>query len=145
MKKFFKISALVLAVVLVSGCGSKGKVLTCTMSEKESGMEISETVKITFESDKATKYSKVEKVVVDKKYKEYISTFAKSAENQYKAFKNEKGVTYKVTTKSNEVKVTFDADLTKASKTVKEELSVDQKATYAETKKAATDAGFKCK
>ena len=46
MKGFLKFGVLALVLVLVSGCGSsstKGKVLTCTMSENSEGMDMAMT------------------------------------------------------------------------------------------------------
>ena len=146
MRKILKISGLLLVIVLVTGCGgSKEKVLTCTSSNKEAGMEIVEELNITFKSKKAVKLKKIEKLVLDDDYKTYIKQFADAASNQYASYKNEKGITYKVDTKDNKVIITFDADFSKLSKELKKELIFDSSNDFSSTKKSLEENGFKCK
>ena len=147
MKNFLKVSVLALVLVLVSGCGSSnGKVLTCTMNEEESGMKMANTVKMTFEKDKATKVNMVIKITLDEQYKSYMSMFKSAIDAQYADIKDEKGVSYKTDTKGSVVTFTIDADLAKMSDKAKEKLDFgDATGSYADNKKAAEKSGFKCK
>ena len=146
MKNFLKVSVLALVLVLVSGCGSSGKVLTCTQTEEESGMKMVNTVKMTFEKDKATKLDMEVKITLDDEYKSYMSMFTSAFESQYKSLKEEKGVSYKSDTKGNTATFTVNADLTKMSKDAKDKLGFgDATGSYSDNKKAAEKEGYKCK
>ena len=147
MKNFFKVGVLALVLVLVSGCGSSGsKVLTCTMSENQSGMKMTNTAKITFNSKEATKINLNIDVNLDDSMKSYASMIASSVESQFSELKDQKGVTVKSNTKGSKVTLTIDADLTKMSDKAKEALNLDgATGTYKEAKKDLEKAGFKCK
>ena len=150
MKKMVKLGVFAaLALVLVTGCGSKSneKVLTCTMTDdSNSMMEMNQTVKATFSKDKATKVNLVMKVKLSDEYKSYAKTFSTMLESQFTKLKDQKGVSYKTDSKDNVITFTLDADLTKMDDEAKDALDIgDTTGTYKETKKAFENEGYKCK
>ena len=146
MKNFMKVCTLALVLVLVSGCGSKSNVLTCTMKEEESGMKMTSTAKMTFDKDKATKINLVMSVDLDDSMKNYVKLMATSLESQFSELKDKKGVTLKTNTKDSNVTVTIDADLTKMDKAAKDALDLDgTDGNMKDAKKALEKAGYKCK
>ena len=144
MKNFFKVGVLALVLVLVSGCGSsKGKVLTCTNSDEESGMKMSQTIKITFSGDKASKI--VQDYVIDfgEENKSMASVYTAMFEASYKDLK---GVSVKSSTKGTKATFTLTAEVSKMDDAAKEKMDLDNlDKSYDDIKKSAEDSGFKCK
>lgn len=139
---------LLLAVVMIGcsvGCGSK-KVLTCTKSEKESGMEMNQKIKATFNGNNVKEVEVTVDAKLSDEYKSYKSIFVSSLESSFEDYKDLKGVDIKTSDKDDTVSVTLKADLSKMDKNAKDKLDiVDTKASYKESKKDLEKDGYTCK
>lgn len=139
---------LLLAVVMIGcsvGCGSK-KVLTCTKTEKESGMEMSQKIKATFNGNNVKEVEVTVDAKLSDEYKSYKSLFMSSLESSFESYKDLKGVSVKTSDKNDTITVTLKADLTKMDKDAKKKLDVvDTKASYKDSKKDLEKDGYTCK
>ncbi len=145
MKKGIIVFAAVIALGLTVGCGKKSKVLECTRTETQSGMEMKGTEKITFNGDSVKSYKAEFSVVLDEKYKSYKSLFVTSIESQFKSYSNIDGV--KVETKDDDdtIKIVITADVPKMKEADLKKLDLAKKASYSKTKKDRVSSGYKCK
>ena len=148
MKGFLKYGVLALVLVLVSGCGStsKGKVLTCTMSENSEGMDMAMTMKATFENDKATKVTMDTKVTVDESMASYVDMLKSTFDAQFKAYAEKDGVKYSSKASGKTVSFTIEIDEKKVSKEDLEAMEMDgANGSYDEAKSSLETAGWSCK
>lgn len=146
MKKKFMLCVPVLALgLLTSGCGNT-KVLECTMSEDNDGMEMSQVVKATYKKDALSKVDMTMKITVDEEYSEYMDLFASSLTSEFDELEDQKGVTMNTETKDNTLTFSLVADLNSMSDEAKEELDMEEDAgTYDEAKKYFEEEGYTCK
>ena len=147
MKNFFKLGTLALVLVLVAGCGgAKGKTLTCTKSEDETGMKTSQTLKVVFKDDKASKINMDMKMDIDEQYASYISTIKSMIDSQFESYKSKDGIKFDSKTSKNTVSVSLEVNLAKFSKDDLAALDLDgSEGTYEEAKKAFEEEGYTCK
>lgn len=131
--------------LLTSGCGNT-KVLECSMSEENDGMEMSQVVKATYKKDALSKVDMTMKVTVDEEYAEYMDLFTTSLTSEFKNLEDKKGVTLNSETKDNTLTFNLVADLDKMDNDAKEELDMEEDAgTYEEAKKYFEEEGYTCK
>lgn len=146
MKKKFMLCVPVLALgLLTSGCGNT-KVLECTMSEYNDGMEMSQVVKATYKKDALSKADMTMKITVDEEYSEYMDLFESSLTSEFHELEGQKGVTMNIETKDNTLTFSLVADLNSMSDEAKEELDMaEDVGTYDEAKKYFEEEGYTCK
>lgn len=144
MKKKVLLVSLFSSLILFAGC-SKTKTLTCTRTEKSTGIEMKEEEKVTFDGSKVKKYEATIDVAISDTYKSYKSIFMSSIKNQYKAYDNMKGVTFESKETDDGVKIVMKADVAKVSDSDLRKLSIERKADYKKTKDARKKEGFTCK
>ena len=95
MKRFLRVSILVFALILVTGCGSKGKTLTCTTKRKTGEEKYYYTYKAVFnKKDELKKFYVTTKVKADRRsdLKDLKEDFDDEAEDELEDID---GITYK--------------------------------------------------
>ena len=142
---------LAVSVLLITGCGNSEKTLTCTNSEEDSGLKMTQEVTMTFKDDKVS-YVKmsVDNEATDDAIIENWDMFVSMLETEFEETSKD-GV--KLTTNNNANKhiynVSLEIDLEKASEDALKEYGLssitEENASYDETKKSAEDDGFTCK
>lgn len=151
MKKVMSFLLVLVAVVLLTGCGS-GKTLTCTNTEEQNGASMKQTVEMKFKKDKVTNVKMtLETKAVDSSVKEQWSTVSSMLESMYGNTKDVDGI--KVTTKNDDKNFNYTVTVAIDVKKAKEEDlaeydmtgSLDSEVTYEDMKKDAEASGFTCK
>jgi len=132
--------------LILTGCG--GKTLTCTMSEEEDGMTMSNEMKFTFdkEGEKITKGSVVFDVEVDEEYAEYLDELEEDLKDEFEDIEDFADV--KLKTKNNSFSVEIKYSTKDLSEDELEELyyaDIYDDVTYEELKEELEDSGFTCK
>lgn len=145
MKKTLVLLATVVMIGLSTGC-KKEKVLDCSMTQEQSGIEMKQNLKATFKGNEVTDVTVVMDAVLGEKFVSYKSMFVSSLESSFSKYEDLKGVEIKTTDNDDTVTVTLKADITKMDKESKEALDVvDTKGDYEATKKALEKEGYTCK
>lgn len=145
MKKTLVLLATVVMIGLSTGC-KKEKVLDCSMTQEQSGIEMKQNLKGTFKGNEVTDVTVTVDAVLGEELASYKSLFISSLESSFAKYKDLKGVDIKTTDKDDVVTVTLKADLTKMDDESKEALDVvDTKGNYEATKKALEKDGYTCK
>jgi len=149
LKKFKILACSLVAVLVLTGCGSK--TLTCTKSETSSGLDMTQEISIKFQGKKVTnmKVSVDSKAITDA-IKNNWDMFVGILDSKYPE-SNEEGV--KITTQNNAdqhtYKVSIDIDLNKASENALAKYDLDGVANansdIKEVKAAAEKSGYTCK
>lgn len=145
MKKTLVLVATVVMIGLSTGC-KKEKVLDCSMSQEQSGIEMKQNLKATFKGNEVTDVTVVMDAVLGEKYASYKSIFVSSLESSFKKYEDLKGVEIKTTDDDDVVTITLKADITKMDDEAKDTLDmVDTTGNYDATKKALEKEGYTCK
>ena len=146
MKKRF-LGLLAMTILLATGCGTKKETLTCTnVDESTEGVKSTQVVKVDFEDKKLTNLAMDIDVEVDDQYKDYISMFTSSMEEEFADFEDETGMTVDISEKDNKVLVKLNANYKDMDSETKKELGiVDEKADTNEVKESLEEEGFTCK
>ena len=142
---------LALSVLFITGCGNSERTLTCTNSEEDSGLKMSQEVTMTFKDDKIT-YVKmsIDSEATDDNIIDNWDAFASMMESQFEN-SNEDGVNLSTDNDTNNhiFNVSLEIDLEKASDDALEEYGLDGitdgSTSYEETKEDAEADGFTCK
>lgn len=141
---------LAVSVLLITGCGGE-KTLTCTSSEEDSGLKMSQEITMTFKDDKIS-YVKmsIDNEATDDSIIDNWDMFVSMLDTQFED-SNEEGVKLSTNNDNNEhiYNVSLEIDLEKASNDTLTKYGLDdiadETATYEDTKKDAEDSGFTCK
>ncbi|MBE6160351.1 MAG: hypothetical protein E7157_04840 [Lactobacillales bacterium] len=145
MKKTLVLLATVVMIGLSTGC-KKEKVLDCSTTQEQSGIEMKQNMKATFKGNEVTDVKVTVDAVLGETYKNYKSLFVSSIESSFKKYEDLKGVDIKTTDKDDVVTVTLKADITKMDDEAKDALDiVDTTGNYEATKKALEKEGYTCK
>ncbi len=141
---------LAVSILFITGCGGE-KTLTCTNSEEDSGLKMSQEVTMTFKDDKIS-YVKmsIDNEATDDTIIDNWDMFVSMLDTQFEETDKD-GV--KLSTDNNTDKhiynVSLEIDVEKASDDALSEYGLDgiadEKATYEDTKKDAEASGFTCK
>ncbi len=131
MKKAKIILPALVTLLALTGCG--GKKLTCTMSQDSMGMEMKNTVNVTFKDDAFDSMNVVMDITVPEEYadskQELIDTF-KESEEDMKVTETKNGIRLEMSSESEYF----------------EELDVDKDTvTYDQLKALFEDEGYTCK
>ena len=146
MKNFLKVGVLALVLVLVSGCGAKEKVLTCTMTNEETGMKSDQTMKVSFKDNKASKVNMTMKMTLDDEYASYLSSVKSMMDSEFEEFTSKTGVKYDSKTDKNTININLELDVTKVSESDLKDMNFDNSlGTYDEVKKSLEGSGYTCK
>ena len=141
-------SFLFLAAIMIlfsTGC-KKERVLECTKNEEQSGIQMNETVKITFKGNNVENVNSSVDAVLGDTYKNYKNLFITTIESQFKNYKDLKGVDIKVSDTDDTVTATLNADLNKMDDAAKNKFNiVDTKANYEKTKESLEKQNYSCK
>lgn len=141
-------SFLFLAAIMIlfsTGC-KKERVLECTRNEEQSGIQMNETVKITFKGNNVENVNSSVDAVLGDTYKNYKNLFITTIESQFKNYKDLKGVDIKVSDTDDTVTATLNADLNKMDDDAKNKFNiVDTKANYEKTKESLEKQNYSCK
>ena len=132
-------------ILLSTGC-KKERVLECTKNEEQSGIQMNETVKITFKGNNVENVNSSVDAVLGDTYKNYKNLFITTIESQFKNYKDLKGVDIKVSDTDDTVTATLNADLNKMDDDAKNKFNiVDTKANYEKTKESLEKQNYSCK
>lgn len=152
MKKFRMLFLGLVAVVLVTGCGTKetNQKLVCTSTQSEEGMSVEQVISMTFKNDRINHMKMdVNTKITDDTIKENWAVFTESMDEQ-NVETDKDGVSLKVTKddQNYEYKVTLDIDVENATKEALEPHGFadlkDDNSTLEDNKKSAEKDGFTC-
>lgn len=152
MKKFGMLFFGLVAVVLVTGCGTKetNQKLVCTSTQSEEGMSVEQVISMTFKNDRINHMKMdVNTKITDDTIKENWAAFTESMDEQ-NVETDKDGVSLKVTKddQNYEYKVTLDIDIQNASNEALEAQGFadlkDDNSTLEDNKKLAEKDGFTC-
>lgn len=127
--------------LVLTGCG--GKTLTCTMSEKENGMEMKQKVALTFKDDKNVKGKMEVSIKVDEESKEYLDLMKGMLDAAFEEYE-EAGLKVDSKLKDTSLEISVEYDVDKLTDELKEDLDYSD-TTYEETKKDFEEEGYTCK
>lgn len=141
-KKIFMTVITGVMLLSLTGCG---KTLKCSITEEQSGMEMTQTMNVKFKNDKASSVTANIDMKVDKEYQEYMDTFADTLKDEFKDFE-ENGMSLDIATKDDTIKVVIDANFDKMSDEQKNEIGFNSSDnSYDAIKKSLEDSGYSCK
>lgn len=149
MKSFKIFAGSLVAMVLLTGCGTK--TLTCTKTEEDSGLSMKEEVTMKFKNNKVN-YVKmsIDSTATDDDIKDNWGLFVSFLGSAYEE-KDEDGI--KISVKNDEenyaYKVSIEVDLEKAGEKALAEYDLDgiadSNSKLEDVKKEAEEDGFTCK
>ena len=149
MKNVLKTSLLILSLmVLFTGCGSKTKTLSCSMSsDVNTMMSMTQTIEAIFNGSELTNINQNIKMSVKDDYVSYIESMADGVKAQYDTVKDKDGVEFKVDVKDNIIDTTLNAELKKLDDETKKKLNISnyESETYENAKASLEKLGYTCK
>jgi len=139
MKKKYWLLALIIPILLVTGCSedSTTKSLSCTMKDGIEGTSTSSKMDITFRENEAERISLNISIDYNNEYKDYVDTFKETLETQ-KTNLEKLGYDVKITSNNSSINLLAVG----TNKTLDES---EYKGTYDATKKSLEDSGYTCK
>ena len=150
MKKIKLLGTISIFCFLLSGCGN-GQVLSCSMTQEQSGATMKQTVDITFKKEKVSNV----KMAIDTKVTDDVSdsdwnSLVDMLDEQYPAAdKNGFKLTRNNDEKKRSYKITIDVDVNKVKEDDLAEYDLEGLAgasgTYKEIKKQMEKSGLTCK
>ena len=145
MKKTLILLSAVVMIGLSTGC-KKEKLLDCSMTQEQSGIEMKQNLKATFKGNNVEDVTVTVDAVLGETYKSYKSLFISTLESSYKKYQDLKGVEINTTDNDDTVTVTLKADLNEMDDESKEALDiVDTTGNYEKTKESLEKEGYTCK
>lgn len=139
MKKKYWLLALIIPILLVTGCSEESttKSLSCTMKDGIEGTSTSSKMDITFRENEAERISLNISIDYNNEYKDYVDTFKETLETQ-KTNLEKLGYDVKITSNNSSINLLAVG----TNKTLDES---EYKGTYDVTKKSLEDSGYTCK
>ena len=142
---------LAVSVLFITGCGNSERTLTCTNSEEDSGLKMSQEVTMTFKDDKIN-YVKlsIDNEATDDTIIDNWDVFASMMGSQFEE-SNEDGVNLSTNNDADNhiFNVSLEIDLEKANEDALSEYGLDDitdgNASYEDIKENAEADGFTCK
>ena len=142
---------LAVSVLFITGCGNSERTLTCTNSEEDSGLKMSQEVTMTFKDDKIN-YVKlsIDSEATDDTIIDNWDVFANMMGSQFEE-SNEDGVNLSTNNDADNhiFNVSLEIDLEKANEDALSEYGLDDitdgNASYEDIKENAEADGFTCK
>ncbi len=138
------IFVMIILTLFISGCDKK-KTLICTKSEDTTGMTITTTSTTKFVNDSISNIEMNMTLNLDNSYVKYANTIKNSLEQQYKSYKNEKGVSYNTTVKNDVINFVLLIDNKKISSDTRSKLKLSGSESYDANKKILEKDGYTCK
>ena len=138
------IFVMIILTLFISGCDKK-KTLICTKSEDTTGMTITTTSTTKFVNDSISNIEMNMTLKLDNSYVKYANTIKNSLEQQYKSYKNEKGVSYNTTVKNDVINFVLLIDNKKISSDTRSKLKLSGSESYDANKKILEKDGYTCK
>ena len=140
MKKYLMtLSVLLVALVVVTGCGDSGKKLSCKGKEGDADTEAI----VTFKDEKVSAITI--KSSSEASYKEEANAAKTLLDTTYgPQFEKVEGVSYKAEVKDKRVTMILDIDISKTSDDIKESFATSS-TTYDDIKKEYEGKGYTCK
>ena len=135
---------MIILTLFISGCDNK-KTLICTKSEDTTGMTITTTSTTKFVNDSISNIEMNMTLNLDNSYVKYANTIKNSLEQQYKSYKNEKGVSYNTTVKNDVINFVLFIDNKKISSDTRSKLKLSGSESYDANKKILEKDGYTCK
>lgn len=135
---------MIILTLFISGCDKK-KTLICTKSEDTTGMTITTTSTTKFVNDSISNIEMNMTLKLDNSYVKYANTIKNSLEQQYKSYKNEKGVSYNTTVKNDVINFVLLIDNKKISSDTRSKLKLSGSESYDANKKILEKDGYTCK
>lgn len=145
MKKIGVVLSTIIALSIVTGCGSKTKTLKCSIEQDQTGMTMNQTETITFNGSTVESYKEEVVVELEETYLSYKDLFISTFKDEMDQYKDIKGV--KIDTKETDtgLEATMTADVKSMTDSDLKKLDLDSKASYDLTKKDREDKGYTCK
>lgn len=139
MKKKYWLLALIIPILLITGCSEESttKSLSCTMKNGIEGTSTSSKMDITFRENEAERISLNISIDYNNEYKDYVDTFKETLETQ-KTNLEKLGYDVKITSNNSSINLLAVG----TNKTLDES---EYKGTYDVTKKSLEDSGYTCK
>ena len=139
MKKKYWLLALIIPILLVTGCSEESttKSLSCTMKDGIEGTSTSSKMDITFRENEAERISLNISIDYNNEYKDYVDTFKETLETQ-KTNLEKLGYDVKITSNNSSINLLAVG----TNKTLDES---EYKGTYDATMKSLEDSGYTCK
>ena len=142
---------LAVSVLFITGCGNSERTLTCTNSEEDNGLKMSQEVTMTFKDDKIN-YVKlsIDSEATDDTIIDNWDVFASMMGSQFEE-SNEDGINLSTNNDADNhiFNVSLEIDLEKANEDVLSEYGLDDitdgNASYEDIKENAEADGFTCK
>ena len=142
---------LAVSVLFITGCGNSERTLTCTNSEEDNGLKMSQEVTMTFKDDKIN-YVKlsIDSEATDDTIIDNWDVFASMMGSQFEE-SNEDGVNLSTNNDADNhiFNVSLEIDLEKANEDALSEYGLDDitdgNASYEDIKENAEADGFTCK
>ena len=142
-----KILIILIAVVILTGCGASKKEdkLTCTMSTKQANMVMNHEIEADFVGNEVVDLSMDIEVELDNTFAPYIETMKTTLANQFKSY-SDNGAEVEIDAEGSTVKIDIDFDLKSMSLEQKKNLDmIDVYGTKSATKKSLEKIGYTCK
>ncbi len=140
MKKLFL--PLLIAIFLVTGCGSSSQVVKCTISQDMSGAEMKGSLNVGIKNSEFD-YIKMEmEVIVDDSYKSYKDLLVSSLESEFEGYEERYGAKVSIKDTDDGAKVTISMNKDEAEKFYGKD---SKKITKKDVIEVFEDQGFTCK
>lgn len=151
-KVAYGFGVLLMAVVLLTGCGNSEKVLTCTISHNDSGVVLDSEEKYTFNGTQISKvdlkmtYHFEDSILAELTEEELTQMIDEIASNLNDSFETDEGTTINVEKNKDNLVFTLVGDPAKMSEENKTTWIGDSKSySYDMSKKNLEDQGYTCK
>ena len=126
MKKVLLALGLFVGVLALTGCGTE--TLSCTMTSKESGANMTQEISATFNGNKTKTVEAIMTMEFPESYADYMDTLKDSLDKQMSEYEKEYGVDSDITVDGTTIKYTMKADTDKMDDESKELFGFDTEA-----------------
>ena len=139
---FVIISIIYFAILLSNGL--KGKTLSCTTTESETGLTLKHDIEMTFDNAILTGAKQKITYTIDDNYTSYSSYLEELARENAQEYMDH-GCDVDITNTGNEIVVTINFDIDNMSELDKSYFDLDNPGTYESNKNALENDGYTCK
>ena len=139
---FVIISIIYFAILLSNGL--KGKTLSCTTTESETGLTLKHDIEMTFDNAILTGAKQKITYTIDDSYSSYSSYLEELARENAQEYMDH-GCDVDITNTGNEIVVTINFDIDNMSELDKSYFDLDNPGTYESNKNALENDGYTCK
>ena len=145
MKKVLLALGLFAGVLALTGCGTE--TLSCTMTSKESGANMTQEINVTFDGNKAKTVEAIRAMEYPEGYADYMDTLKDSLDEQMPEYEEKYGVETDITVDGTTIKFAMKSDADKLNDKSKVLFGYDPEADGSKeaTQKNFEVAGYTCK